>query len=112
MIKRKKKKWGREQVYVLQGFNSLDCGERLQETSLLGELVKAVVRGTLVTDEPAEGEGGELASVETLLVNVANVNLDGSVVLGGDQAVGGRAIVVVSKYVGEGWQVNVVGRRA
>lgn len=44
-----------------------------------------------MADEPAEGEGGEVTGVEALLVHVANVNLDGSVVLGGDEAVSGGA---------------------
>jgi hypothetical protein len=67
----------------------LDGGEGLQESSLLCELVQAVVRGTLVADEPAESEGGEFTSVEALLVHVANVNLHRCVVLSSDQAVGG-----------------------
>ena len=42
--------------------------------------------------EPGEGEGGVLPVVDTGLVEVADVDLHGSVVLGLDEAVGPAAL--------------------
>lgn len=44
-----------------------------------------------MTEETADGEGGGLTVEGSLLVNVGEVDLDGSVILSGDQAVGSRA---------------------
>lgn len=63
----------------------------LDETGLLGKAVNRVVRASLVTEETADGEGGDLTVVDSLLINVGEVDLNGSVILGGDQAVGSRA---------------------
>jgi len=64
----------------------------LQESVLLSESVKSSISITLGADETAKAESCELAGNSTsLLVNVSNVDLDSSVILGGDQAVGGGA---------------------
>lgn len=63
----------------------------LDESSLLGKAVDTVVRASLVTEETADGEGGDLTSVGSLVVNGGKVDLNGSVILSSDQAVGSRA---------------------
>lgn len=63
----------------------------LDESGLLGKAVNRVVRAALVAEEAADGEGGVLTSVDSLVINVGKVDLDGSVVLSSDQAVGSRA---------------------
>lgn len=45
----------------------------------------------LSADIATEGESGELASVDAILVQMPNVNLNGRVVLWSDQPVCGRA---------------------
>ena len=64
----------------------------LDESSFLGKAVNRVVRASLLTEEAADGESGDVASEDSLLINVGKVELNGSVVLGSDQAVGGRAV--------------------
>lgn len=44
------------------------------------------------TDGAVEGEGGVVAVVDALLVDVAHVQLHGAVVLRGDELVGPRAV--------------------
>lgn len=63
----------------------------LAESSFLGKAVNRVVRASLLTEETADGESGNVTSVDSLLINVGKVDLHGSVVLGSDQAVGSRA---------------------
>jgi hypothetical protein len=63
----------------------------LQEAGLGGETVDGIVSATLAADETAEGKGSKLTSVVAIGIDVTNVDLDGSVVLGSDQAVGGGA---------------------
>jgi len=45
----------------------------------------------LSSQETANGEGGSVLDSLASLVNVSKSNLDGSVILGSDQSVGGRA---------------------
>eukprot|EP00353_Schmidingerella_taraikaensis_P019299 CAMPEP_0185601038 /NCGR_PEP_ID=MMETSP0436-20130131/828_1 /TAXON_ID=626734 ORGANISM="Favella taraikaensis, Strain Fe Narragansett Bay" /NCGR_SAMPLE_ID=MMETSP0436 /ASSEMBLY_ACC=CAM_ASM_000390 /LENGTH=86 /DNA_ID=CAMNT_0028230889 /DNA_START=13 /DNA_END=273 /DNA_ORIENTATION=- len=53
---------------------------------------KGLVRLSLVTNVTAEGDGVEATSVETGFVDVTDVDLHGSMVLGSDQALGPRAL--------------------
>ena len=46
----------------------------------------------LSTDEAGEGDGGVLASVKPVLVDMSNVDLNGSVILGGDGPVRRRTL--------------------
>lgn len=62
----------------------------LEEAVLLCEPVEAVVALAHGTDEAAESVDLVLASVATILVNLANAQLDGGVVLGLDDAAGSR----------------------
>jgi len=59
------------------------CGpDGLEETILLGEPVEGVVALTLGSDESGKGVCDGLAGVSSALVNLADGDLDGSVVLG------------------------------
>lgn len=60
-------------------------------TILSGQTVDAVIGFSVTANKTAQGVGSEAASQTTLGVDVANVKLNGSVVLGSDKAVGGRA---------------------
>lgn len=64
----------------------------LEETVTLSEAVEGVVALTAGTDEAAESEGLVLAGVAAVLVNLADGDLDGGVVVGLDDAVGGAAL--------------------
>lgn len=64
----------------------------LEVTVTLGQTVEGVVTLTAGTDEAAESEGLVLAGVATVLVNLADGELDGGVVVGLDDAVGGAAL--------------------
>ena len=84
--------------------------DALEEAILLGEAVEAVVRLAHGTDETAHGVGLVLAGVATVLVtaplsihlpklqpvrlyvHLGDADLNGGVVLGLDDAVGGRAL--------------------
>ena len=71
--------------------NPLELVGVLDQAGLLSKAVNRVVGASLLAQEAADGEGGGLSGVDSLLVNVGEVDLHGSVILGGDQAVGGRA---------------------
>ena len=58
---------------------------------LLPESVQTTVGLSLSTDVAAQSEGGELAGVDAMLIQMPNVDLNRSVVLGGDQPVRRRA---------------------
>lgn len=60
-------------------------------TILGGKAVERVIGLRLGADEAGEGVGGEGASVAAVLVNITNVDLNGGVVLGANEAVSGRA---------------------
>jgi hypothetical protein len=64
----------------------------LQVTVTLGEAVEGVIALTAGTDEAAKSVGLVLTSVATVLVNLADGELDGGVVVGLDDAVGGAAL--------------------
>lgn len=64
--------------------------DRLEETVLLCEPVEAVVALTHGANEAAEGVDLVLAGVAAVLVNLADAELDRGVVLGLDDASGGR----------------------
>jgi hypothetical protein len=64
--------------------------DALEETILLCEPVEAVVALAHGADEAAEGVDLVVARVAAVLVNLADADLDGSVVLGLDDASGGR----------------------
>lgn len=68
----------------------------------LAEAVQRVIALTTGTDETAEGVALVLAGVATVLVNLGDGDLDGGVVVGLDDAVGGAALagdVAVRKEV-------------
>jgi hypothetical protein len=58
---------------------------------LSSQAVDRVVGLRLGTDKAREGIGSEGASVATLFVHITNVDLDRGVILGANEAVGGRA---------------------
>lgn len=64
----------------------------LQQTITLGEAVESVVALTHGANEAAEGVNLVLASVTTVLIDLADGDLDGGVVLSLDDAVGRRAL--------------------
>ena len=55
------------------------------------ETVKGIVRLSFLTKETTESIGGERVGGTTLSINISNVDLNGSVILGSDETVGGRA---------------------
>lgn len=73
----------------------------LEVTVTLGEAVEGVVTLTAGTDEAAESVGLVLTSVTAVLVNLADGQLDGGVVVGLDDAVGGAAL---ARHVAVGWE--------
>jgi hypothetical protein len=64
----------------------------LEVTVTLGQAVEGVVALTAGADETAHGVGLVLASVAAVLVNLADGDLDGGVVVGLDDPVGGAAL--------------------
>jgi hypothetical protein len=64
--------------------------DALEEAVLLCEPVETVVALTHGADEAAEGVDLVVTGVAAVLVNLANADLDGSVVLGLDDTSGGR----------------------
>ena len=62
-------------------------------TVFSGQTVKGVIRLGFTTDETAESVGGIGAGQTTFSIDITNVDLDGSVVLGSDETVGGRAVI-------------------
>jgi len=57
----------------------------------LRETVKGIVRLSFLTEETTESIGGERVGGTALSINISNVDLNGSVILGSDETVGGRA---------------------
>jgi hypothetical protein len=77
--------------------------DALEEAVLLCEPVEAVVALAHGTDEAADGVWLDIAGVAAVLVNLGDADLDGCVVLGPDDASGGRLeIVLVSRFEGQG----------
>lgn len=64
----------------------------LEVTVTLGQAVEGVVALAAGTDEAAKSVGLVLAGVATVLVNLANGELDRGVVVGLNDAVGGAAL--------------------
>ena len=64
----------------------------LEVSVTLSEAVQGVITLTTGTDETAQSVGVVLAGVATVLVNLADGDLDGGVVVGLDDAVGGAAL--------------------
>lgn len=64
----------------------------LQKAVSSAQAVQAVVRLGVETDSTADGVGNRRTGGAALSVNVSNVDLDGSMVLGGDETVGSRAV--------------------
>lgn len=64
----------------------------LEVAVTLGEAVEGVVALATGTDEAAQSVGLVLAGVAAVLVNLADGDLDGGVVVGLDDAVGGAAL--------------------
>lgn len=72
---------------------SLSAPDVLQQTVTLSKTVHGVVGLAHGADETAEGIDVALAADGTaVLINLGDANLDGAVVLGLDDAVGGRAL--------------------
>lgn len=70
----------------------------LLEVAVLGaETVKGVIRLGLSTNESREDVGLGGTGNTARLIDISNVDLDGSVVLGSDETAGGRAIYVKRK---------------
>ena len=67
-------------------------GDVVDEAGLGGKAGEVVVRLATGTELAAEGKGGGVEVVETVLVDVANADLDSRVVGSVDQLVGGRAL--------------------
>ena len=64
----------------------------LLEVAVLGaEAVEGVIRLAHAADEAGQDVGLGGASEAARLINIGDVELDGSVVLGGDETAGGRA---------------------
>jgi hypothetical protein len=80
--------------------DALAAPDVLEETVTLGEAVYGVVALAHGTDETAEGVDVVLAGDGTaVLVNLGDRDLDGAVILGLDDAVGGAALARdVTKY--------------
>lgn len=66
--------------------------DTLEVTVSAGETVEGVVGLTEGADETGEGVGLTASGGNSLLVNIRDGDLDGGVVLGGDQTVSGRAV--------------------
>jgi hypothetical protein len=81
----------------------------LEEAVLLCEPVEAVVALAHGADETADGVGLGLAGVATVLVNLGDADLDGTMVLGPDDATGGRlggiSIAIRNQVEVKGWRV-------
>jgi len=63
----------------------------LEETLFGSQTTERVVGFRSETNGTGEGEGNKFTSVTTFGIDFTNVQLDGSVILGGDKAVGSRA---------------------
>jgi hypothetical protein len=81
----------------------------LEEAVLLCEPVQAVVALAHGADETADGVGLGLAGVAAVLVNLGDADLDGTMILGPDDATGGRlggiSIAVRGQGGAKGWRV-------
>lgn len=77
----------------MSGGRSMRDGWRvpLQEALLGGQTVEGVVRLAVATDGTRERERDVLARRHAIGIHLGNVNLHGGMVLGSDEAVGGRA---------------------
>jgi len=73
----------------------------LEEAVLLCEPVEAVVGLAHGADETADGVGLVVAGVAAVLVNLANAELDRGVVLGPDDASGGRLVGISIAFRGQ-----------
>ena len=78
---------------IFPALDALPAPDVLEETVALGEAVEGVVALTHGADEAAEGVDVVLAGDgAAVLVNLCHGNLNGAVVLGLDDAVGGAAL--------------------
>ena len=68
-----------------------------KETVLGGKLVESVVRKGPGAEETVEDVLSGLASEVTVLIELGDDDLDGSVVTSLNESVGGRAIMVIRK---------------
>lgn len=76
--------------------------DALEETVPLGESVQGVIALGSRSHEPAEGVDLVLSGVASVLVDLADADLDAGVVLGLDDAVGGAALAWdVAKEINE-----------
>jgi hypothetical protein len=67
----------------------------LQVTIVGGKTVDGVVSFRFLADETTEGIGGEGVGGATFFIDISHVQLNGGMVLGSDETVGGRAIMKV-----------------
>lgn len=82
-------------VSVTQHYLLLSRPDGFEETLFGGQTAKGVVSFRGETDGTSEGEGNGFTSETTFSIDFTNVQLDGSVILGGDQAVSSRATIVI-----------------
>jgi hypothetical protein len=79
-------------TYISHNDLSLRAPDTLEEAVLLGEPVDGVVALAHGADEAAEGVDLVVAGVATVLIDLADADLNGAVVLGLDDAAGGAAL--------------------
>lgn len=63
-----------------------------QQLLLVEESVEGSITVALGSHETGDGEGGGFSSEDTLLINLGDVNLNSSMILGVQDSVGGRAL--------------------
>ena len=68
-----------------------DLNKKALTTILSSQTVDAVISFSVATNVTAKSIGSEGTGQTTFGVDISNVKLNGSVVLGSDKAVGGRA---------------------
>ena len=91
--KRKKKKKLSKKNFIQYFFLPAKKTTIILTTIISGQTVKGVIRLGFTTNETAESVGGVGTGQTTFSIDITNVDLDGSVVLGSDETVGGRAVI-------------------
>jgi hypothetical protein len=81
-----------DKTYIFHSDLSLRAPDALKEAVLLGKPVNGVVALAHGADEAAKGVCLVIAGVTTVLIDLADADLDGAVVLGLDDAAGGAAL--------------------
>lgn len=76
--------------------------DRLEKTSLSSETVKRVIAFRVLANETGKNKGLGRASDDTSSVHVSNVDLNGGMVLGGNQTTSSRALACIETGVDAG----------